>query len=305
MSILKDHWTNLLCVILLMVLLSSCDDTFEPMAENDSYFFTMYGYLDATADTQWVRVMPIREGIDQLPSLENVTVEIEHMESGIREKMSDSLFNFGFGAEAWNYWSTMDIEPEQSYRIIAEDADGNISTVQVTIPEDFPTPVITTTLDDDPMEQIFFSASVEGIQNLADISVYYFVSEIYSPIQHVFRYPHRDSAINTGEGSYAITIQHFQDIIDFSRYIHPNFQRARQLFNITHRQLFFASAGDDWVDFSVFDELNIMLPVGVTNNVENGFGYVTGVVSKTIPLKNCYNQNGDFEPCPTEQPGIQ
>ncbi|TVQ04901.1 MAG: hypothetical protein EA359_04900 [Balneolaceae bacterium] len=34
----------------------ACDEPFQPLLENNSAPFSIYGYLDATADTQWVRV---------------------------------------------------------------------------------------------------------------------------------------------------------------------------------------------------------------------------------------------------------
>lgn len=62
--------------------LTSCDPTFEPLGENDRYHFSIYGYLDASADTQWVRVGTAREAIDDVPDPSGITVTLENIQSG-------------------------------------------------------------------------------------------------------------------------------------------------------------------------------------------------------------------------------
>lgn len=66
------------------------------------------------------------------------------------------------------------------------------------------------------------------------------------------------------------------------------------------QQIFMASAGPAWIDFSVVDDEIIILPDGISN-VEKGVGYVTGVYSKTIPYESCWNSNEEMIPCPVEQ----
>ncbi len=42
-------------------------------------------------------------------------------------------------------------------------------------------------------------------------------------------------------------------------------------------------------------------PNGVSN-VENGVGYVAGIISKTVPFRSCYKEDGlTLKPCPTVQ----
>lgn len=43
------------------VLLNGCDHAFEPFAENENASFSMFRYLDVEADTQWIRISPIRQ----------------------------------------------------------------------------------------------------------------------------------------------------------------------------------------------------------------------------------------------------
>lgn len=293
-----------LFVFLILMIVLACDDNFEPLQENDRYFFSMHGYLDATADTQWVRISPLKEGLVQVPSLDGVTVLIGDTGGHSIAEMKDSLFYFGYDSYAWVYWTTFPVDYRQSYRITAINADGDFSNVKVDIPGDFPVPVITTTLENNPNETQQFAASAEGIENLADVSVIYYVDEIFNNKQHIFRYAHKDRAGYTGPGSYAVTIPQQEDIVRIARFFHPEFLEALTMFTITHRQLFIASAGSGWINFSGLDEFDIVVPDGVADNVVNGTGHVAGVVSKTIPVQNCYDEHGDSEPCPTEIPGF-
>src|SRR5690625_7493443 len=83
----------------------------------------MFGYLDASADTQWVRIMPVREELFLEPRPLDVIVTMEHAESGESIVMQDSLFSY-FQGYAWNFRSEMAIRPGQPYRITASHTDG-------------------------------------------------------------------------------------------------------------------------------------------------------------------------------------
>jgi len=124
-------------------ILSGCNETFEPWQENDQYHFSMFGYLDASADTQWVRILPVREELFLEPRPLDFIVTMEHAESGESIVMQDSLFSY-FQGYAWNFRSEMDIRPGQTYRITASHPDGRSSHTTVQLPEDFPTPILHT-----------------------------------------------------------------------------------------------------------------------------------------------------------------
>ncbi len=51
----------------ILYVLSACDSSFNPLAENNRFNFTIYATLDLSTDTQWVRVMPVRDSIFTTP----------------------------------------------------------------------------------------------------------------------------------------------------------------------------------------------------------------------------------------------
>lgn len=146
----------------------SCDQTFEPLQENDKYYFSIYGYLDAAADTQWVRVGPTRQDINEPPDPTGIKVTLEHIQSGKTIVMNDSLFaSKGF----LNYWTTMNIKNEQTYRITAE-RDGKASWVTVTIPQEIPDPYVVQ--NDFPRGYNVYVD--DGVRHIADVQSVWYVT---------------------------------------------------------------------------------------------------------------------------------
>lgn len=123
-----------------LVALSGCDESFQPLRENERHSFSIYGYLDASADTQWVRVTPVREQLEQPTSKPEMEVTLNRLQDGDTIVMNDSLLLFPDGFHVLNAWSATDIEPGQTYRLLAERPDGAVSSLTVTTPDDFPMP---------------------------------------------------------------------------------------------------------------------------------------------------------------------
>jgi hypothetical protein len=290
------HSIYILCLVLITNLVISCDQTFEPFQDNDRYSFSIFGYLDASADTQWVRIMPVRDSYFLSSETLDVTVTLEHVGSGGEiVVMNDSLFYYGQGAYAWNFWTTMNVEPEQTYLLKAEDPDGNISSVHVSLPEDFPDPYIEVDLED--QEEILV---VTGVQNLADVHSNHELYHHFSDLTTVFSFNHHQDSLSltTQQGVHTVLLNPSEAREYLETYIEQN------PYTLQQREVFVASAGPEWHFFPDLSEEIISLPDGISN-VENGVGYVVGIVSKRIPWEMlCFTgEIDDFgqpiaNPCP-------
>lgn len=282
------------CFLLFGVaLLSGCDQTFQPLQENNIYHFSIYGYLDAAADTQWVRVGPARGDINEPPDPSGIKVALEHLQSGETVTMNDSLFA---SKSYLNYWTTMDIENEETYRITAEREEGKTSSVTVTTPKEVPLPIVVSSQGSDYFD-IFIDDSVE---KPADIQVKWYV--IIAPRgirqKRTYTFPLRDK-INHSEaygGSWQISVDTEPQEAEIQRSSGGNM-------SIAHRQFFAAAGGPDWDEsISSIDDLEYFLDE-TTSNVENGLGYVIGIDSKWVSLASCLTpDNSNFAPCPPEEP---
>jgi hypothetical protein len=57
---------------------------------------------------------------------------------------------------------------------------------------------------------------------------------------------------------------------------------------VISRDIFVASGGPEWnEEIIILDDVLYALPEGISN-VENGLGYMFGMVSKTIPYESCF-----------------
>lgn len=291
----KHHTFSILMagisILSVFIFLTGCDQSFEPFQENDRYVFSMYGYLDASADTQWVRVMPVRDSVFLSPDPIDATVTIEHLgEGGETVIWNDSLFYYGHDAYAWNFWTTQDLMPAQTYRLRAERSDGEASSVTVTLPEDFPTPAVEVNID----EQLEY-VNVNGVENLADVHSNHRLQRLDSGLVSMFTFSHHQDTVTTplsqGEHKAQINPSEATEYLEFYYEENP--------YSVLQREIFVASAGPDWHYFPDIDEEIIALPDGISN-VENGVGYVVGIVSKTISWEiTCFDEvSGDPLPFP-------
>lgn len=117
--------------------LGGCDEAFDPIAPSE-ITYSIWGYLDATEDTQWIRVMPVRDVAVTRPGPSDVTVTLEHLGSGYTIPLRDSLFSFdrGAGGTLWahNFWTGEPIEPGAVYRFRAERPGEPTAEADVRIP---------------------------------------------------------------------------------------------------------------------------------------------------------------------------
>lgn len=278
-------------LLLLFLFVTSCNESFNPWEENGEYHFSIYGYLDASADTQWVRVMPVREDLFLEPKPIDAVVTLEHIESGEIVEMNDSLFEYSHNAYAYNFWSTMDLQPNHSYRITATNNDKN-SHVEVTLPEDFPTPLVRMESGSgNPSDDFIF---IEGVERLADVRTIHYMRLHNSGEEYMIPFVHIQDTIRQVTGDFTLKIDPREDQNTLGSLLGTT---PRTIFR---QQIFIASAGPDFHYFPSIDEKIVALPEGISN-VENGTGYLAGLVSKTIPYKSCSERGTvNLIPCDLE-----
>ena len=286
-----------IAVILPLILnFAGCDDNFIPIEENDRYIYSIYGYLDVEADTQWIRVMPVRETIYYSTDPIDATVTLTNLSTSQTVAMNDSLFQIDVpGTEDdiafWNFWTAEPLDGNTQYEIRAARSDGKASSVRVHVPPAFPTPAV----DFDFYEFL----EVTNVETVADVRTFW---QVYNPARgdtNIYQFNHTYGVRSYGNGTSLITLSQSQDweIIQ---------QRNRDAgtLHILHAQISIVSAGDDWINFPEMDKEVIALPEA-TSNIENGAGYVVGAAIKVIPYASCWDYPDDpnrLIPCPTEPP---
>lgn len=289
-----------------LFLLTSCDQTFQPIQDNSEAPFSLFGYLDASADTQWVRVTPIRGQIDLSANAPDINVILEDLETGHSESLIDSLFLFGDGFHILNAWNTTDmLKPNGSYRITAERPDGASSRATITMPPDFPTPRLEL-YPDVKIAYLF----INGVENLIDAQIrsrariiapsagWNYVDVFWTSLSEIAR----EIQVLPTPGSYVVRMS-----TGAWRNVRPHLTAPPAgwddlTIEYLDSQVFVASGGPEWrEEFRGLDDYRYSLPEAISN-VESGTGYMFGIVSKSVPFKNCFDDQGEIIACPEEVP---
>lgn len=287
-----------ICLFLYSFLFTvGCNQSFEPIKENSTSPFSIFGYLDASVDTQRVRVSPLRKELDFYTENREMTVTLENLETGEFTIMNDYLhrYAFPFGLTAPNAWTDMKLDYGQTYRLKATRPDGASTRVTVTTPDDFPTPRLFVT------GMVINKLYINDVESLVDVQSRWFYRIDYKgeSYNRLIIIPYREEIEERGANDYVVNINTISERRQLNEQF-PNTAGAET--TLLGRQIFVASAGPEWDEnIPSFDDLRYALP-DVASNVENGVGYLIGIASKSIPYKNCFDENGDVVSCPEEQP---
>ncbi len=298
----RSFQTIIFCLLLISVI-SSCEDTFEPFEENEKFFFTMYGYLDASADTQWVRISPVRGTFDAPPEIPDMEVNLDNLSDGSSVLMNHKLVQFGNQFNAINVWTEKKVQSGINYRVRALNPNGSESQVVVTIPDSFPTPKILT--EAIPGRPVKYFLLIDEVERLADVqSRWHF--RLSTPFWeeerfHTFSLRELVGEVETVPNSYRVelTPDKEQEIIMENSLVLsiPGGQ-----IEFLENQLFIASAGPEWNnDIASIEDLVYNLPDGFSN-VEDGLGYMVGIYSRNIPFRTCLNEARQLVGCPEVDP---
>lgn len=209
--------------------------------------------------------------------------------------MEDSLFtteNF------LNYWTTADIENEQTYRIQVNGADGKSSHADITTPKKLPTPLVL----ENTYPPYGFSVYIDDVvERVADIQSKWYVilNPETDPIRKTYTFTYRTEMEHVEVYNGAFTafapLGDEEDTIEGSIGINE--------YRVVHRQFFIAAAGPEWnEEISFINDLEYFIN-STASNVENGLGFVVGIDSKWVPYRSCTNESGSLAvPCPEEEP---
>lgn len=266
-------WTFILCSVVLGFTLG-CETEFEPFAENSSPF-SVVGYLDTERDTQFVRVEVLQDGIflggPQDP-LDDVEVVLEHLGTGQRFVMRDSLARFG-GAVAHNFWAPVTPNVGEPYAITVTYEDGRQSTARVTMPSAFPDPqtgmapaCLLSGCDPTPVP-----VTITGVERLVAVIVTY----TYQP----FGGNTACGQVRVGyTNETTLAAEGYRTRIDWLRDL-----RAENLFRFETIDLLVVSGDAEWPDVTTLDPEELFLPQ-LASNIDNGVGFFGGVTRKTMRL---------------------
>jgi len=261
---------------------AACDESFEPTASSD-FAFSVFGYLDASADTQWIRVMPIRSLRTTSPDPLAATVTLEHLGTGRIIQLEDSVFAFS-SASDWdgtfggvgvvyvhNFWTAEAIEPGAAYRFSVRREGEEPAEAVVEIPHDYAVEVaISQTLGGEGDE-----LRITGVKHLPFLTqdAYYF--DDCGSDRRRFQWEGRSADDET----YLITIQK-QSVPSRTGCGVPW---------VANRELWIVGSEAAWPGGGYSP--NALGDSALTSNVSNAVGFLGGVLTKIIPYEDCTFQS--------------
>ena len=263
---------------LALSVLAGCDDSFSPISPTDLQF-SVFGYLDASADTQWIRVMPIRELVPTQPDSFGAVVMVADVGTGQIVTLRDSVFRFtnyvnpevgSEGIYLHNYWTTERIDPGASYRISISANGEEPSEAVVQVPEDF-------------QVEVWLRQQSAAARDSDQLRL--------TGAKHV-PFARATSWFRDQCGSY------LSDQISFS--VKPavdgvhaiNIRKATVVprgcggIFADRRLLWVVNSEVAWPAGAAYSPTNVGVPEGLSN-ISHSVGFVAGVMTKTLPYESC------------------
>ncbi len=260
-----------------VMLLSSCEPSFSPIKENDRYY-SIYGFLNASADTQFIRVEKLRDSLfSDTPADLDAQVRLTNVTTGQSQVMQDSIFEYSVG-KAHNYYATLDINPTETY-LLEVSNDDETASAEVDIPESFPEPNLIN----------MTTVETRDIDRLITLKALYYASAVCvqggpndppcpdNPTVFTYEYQHLQDTVHRGNGVVHTRIDTTGDLEEVA------LRFSESGFNLHKIEIVVAAGTQDWPDFLNLDIEAAALP-DVASNVEGGVGLLGGVITDTIAI---------------------
>ena len=250
---------------------AACSTEFDAGAESTRYV-SMWGTLDAGADTQFVRIGTVRETADPSTTPLDATVSLLRLATGDRAPFRDSLFRFESGFTANTSWTTAPVQPGERYRIDVVGPSGAETRATVTVPDDYPDPTLDAGRCVCP-SRVF----VSGTDRLVDVVAVYRNRESGT----VRRISKRASIRRLGDSSFVAEAYSGDDAIAMGL--------SPLAIGVLDATFVVANGSDDWPEGVLGpDDPETSLLLGDSERIENGVGFVGGTVTKHVPFQPGY-----------------
>ena len=256
----RDRIFILVLAIAAAAMTAGCETAVDPFQPSDMYF-SIGGVIDASAETQFVRLSPLRRSAVISPDPLDAVVTTTDLATGETAVWRDSVFALVPSGIAHNVWTTFDFEAGHTYRFEARSPEGNVSSAVVDLPEAVPEVVIQI-----PPFSSTAIINVLNVEKLADLRLIFcgrvagsgLVERVDIPlIERVSEFQH----------GFTTRVEAFE------------LARQNDIDQIYWIRVLAMGAGEEWPDFEDVDEETLAL-AETLSNVENGAGYLGGVTSR-------------------------
>lgn len=260
-------------VIFVLVILGGCDPTVDSFRENERHY-SIFGYLNASADTQFVRVEPLRDGLlTRFPETLDAEVTLTNRATNRTVTLRDSLFRYLDRATAHNFYTTADIDSATRYQLRVQGAGEAESHARVVIPDSKPRLSVVSPVKD--FEELNCQSpyrgnpstvvAIQGVSRIVSVRALYDLNATRS-------YGHLADTVHKESEAVEARIEYLDDICQMSEPAIPKTIKVMV-----------AAGIPSWPEFLRLEETTELLP-GMVSNVEDGVGVVGGIMTDTVTV---------------------
>ena len=247
--------------------LAGCEAAFDPIADSDRAY-SLSGYLEAGADTQWVRVERFDGALGRAePAPLDVAVTLSrpgHAPVPLAQEVRPLVTG-----PAHLFWTTAPVEAGATYRLEARGLEGEASAViEVPTRESLEVEVVPGP-NNCPLEVLVRA------ERVADVQTRYVVRARSGRVTER-RFSHLYSLRDLGDGWFRALIYSGDD----TQYIDHGFG------DVLSSDVVVAGATDAWPETL---GLTLETAIATDGRVENGAGFVGGVVTDRTPFTPVYS----------------
>ena len=263
---------------------SGCDESVDPIIGSDIPF-TLWGFLNAETDTQYVRVFPVTDQLIPNPDERlDARVFSTNLTTGERREWTYEAIRFDSLISGHFFWAPFRALHKHRYRLEVVRSDGETSSVEVTVPTEVDFDIqVDLGGTDIPVE-------IRGdAPNLVGLRVTYHAVNVPpqlawpagTPIAGAVQLPVTivyDTQVEQAEGGWRVVINMARDFVGVQSVYGANCLitvSEQSAPDIWLRQMAFTALAADstWAPpDGVFDP-NILAVPGTFSNVENGYGF--------------------------------
>ncbi len=295
-------------LLLAVSFLTSCDQPIDPVIGEDRPF-TIWGYLDAHADTQRVRVFSIEErlGVDRAGPID-ASVTSTNLTTGESHTWIDREITYSDSSVGHVFEAAFRARYEERYRLIVRRSDGAESSAEVTIP-----PPVKVELTDE-RNRVIVPIQIHGKPpNLVNVTVTYDAITLPpanpwppgSATPPAVRLPVEVSYSGKEEPT-ANGWRYELNLRDDFAIVQEQFELScLSRDHIALRRIYFQflAADEQWSPPNDSFDPNLLIEPGTFSNVENGYGFFGGgytVSTSWIPTEIILRNIGyrTAGPCP-------
>jgi len=273
----SNHRLPHLYLLFCWLFLISCESEFDPFVNTQSEL-SAFGYLEAKADTQWIRVIPGRKTLARPSSYEGHNIRLSMSNGSVVAEFQDTILTASNGYPSLSFYSTQNVDPKSTWNFALTAPGYNDVSGQVIVPDMLDPSQM---LNDAPY--LYDTGDYRQVYYFDKVSQFFFAEFYYTlrrsrTVNEEYRtiyYPlSTEREILVTDRGLFVTIFHSQDRNKILEYNGVDPLQIYDLYDAGVRVIF---ADANWVPVGGVFDPEVLIRPGVFSNLSNGLGFIGGI----------------------------